>query len=349
MKRSLALSLSALLLCGGILGQRVEVKADKPNTRVEVSVDGKLFTALRWDERIRRPVLFPIMSPGGNFITRGFPVETRDNEAVGHPHQVGASLVYGDVNGIDFWNNSPFRTAAELQKMGTIVLKKVLSQNGGKGRGKLTFESEWLAPDGSVMLREVSKYDFHAKGDLRWIDRQTLLIAANDDVTFGDNKEGFFAVHLNTQLQSPDQVPAKISSAAGVVSERTSHEGLTGSYFTSEGLTGSSLWGTAAKWAAVTGRIGNEPVTVAVFDFPKNLNFPSNMMVRPYGLLALNPFGQKAFAVDRGERTFVLKKDHMLVFRHRLLVATGNLTRKELESEYQKFASSALNRSVVRI
>jgi Methane oxygenase PmoA len=338
MKRALALSFSALLLCSGTLGQRIEVKTDKPRTRVEVSIDGKLFAALRWDDRIRRPVLYPIMSQGGNFVTRGFPVETRDNEPIGHPHQVGASLVYGDVNGIDFWNNSPFRTVPELQKMGTIVPKRIVSTKSGDGRGSLTAEAEWIGPDRSVMLRETSTYDFHAKGDLRWIDRETRLQAATGDVTFGDNKEGFFAIHLNTQLQSTDQAAARITTAAGLISDRTSNAGLTGSYFTSEGLTGNALWGTPAKWAAVTGIIDGEPLTVAVFDSSKNHNFPSNMMVRPYGLLALNPFGQRAFSAERMERRFVLKKGRMLVFRHRLLISKGNLTPKEIESEYKKFA-----------
>ncbi|MEQ1761806.1 MAG: PmoA family protein [Pyrinomonadaceae bacterium] len=330
-----------LLLCGGLAGQRIEVKADKARTRAEVSIDGRLFTALRWDEKIRRPVLYPVMSPGGNFVTRGFPVETRDNEAIGHPHQVGASLVYGDVNGIDFWNNSPFRSAAELQKMGTIVLKEILSTRGGNGHGSLTTKSEWIGPDGTVLLRETTKYDFYAKGDRRWIDRHTLLSPVSGDVTFGDNKEGFFAIHLNTQLQSADQAAAKITTAAGAISDRTSAAGLTGSYFTSEGLTGASLWGTPAKWAAVTGIINGEPVTVALFDWSGNHNFPSNMMVRPYGLLALNPFGQKAFSSERPERKFVLKKGRILAFRHRLLISAGSLTPREIESEFQKVASSS--------
>lgn len=324
------------LLFGGVAGQRIEVKREKARTRVEVTIDGKLFTALRWDEKIRRPVLYPVMSHGGNFVTRGFPVETRDNEAIGHPHQVGASLVYGDVNGIDFWNNSPFRSAKELERMGTIVLKRVVSTKGGASSGTLNTIADWLGPDGKVLLTETSKYTFHAKGSLRWIDRETSLSAPLGDVTFGDNKEGFFAIHLNTQLQSADQAAAKITTAAGVISDRTSAAGLSGSYFTSEGLTGASLWGTPAKWAAVTGKIDGELVTVAVFDAPRNHNHPSNMMVRPYGLLALNPFGQKAFGAERPERKFVLKKGEKLEFRHRLLIAAGTLTPSEIEAEFQK-------------
>ncbi|HEX6279874.1 MAG TPA: DUF6807 family protein, partial [Pyrinomonadaceae bacterium] len=129
----------------------------------------------------------------------------------------------------------------------------------------------------------------------------------------------------------------KITSATGTISERTSNEGLSGAYFTSEGITGNALWGTSAKWAAVTGTIEGEAVSVAAFDHPKNLNFPSNMMVRPYGLLALNPLGEKAFGTDRKERRTVLRKGETLAFRYRLLIASGKLSQQEIEKEYRKF------------
>ena len=99
-----------LLIAASLQAQSVRLIPRELETRIDVEVGGKLFTSYRWDEKIRRPVLFPLMSVGGGFITRGFPVETRDGDTIGHPHQVGVSFSYGNVNGIDFWNNSPFRT-----------------------------------------------------------------------------------------------------------------------------------------------------------------------------------------------------------------------------------------------
>src|SRR5688500_6849906 len=78
--------------------QTVKVIADEAKKRVDVQIDGKVFTSYRWEERIRRPVLLPIISANGAFITRGFPIETRTGETIGHPHQVGMSFSYGDVN-----------------------------------------------------------------------------------------------------------------------------------------------------------------------------------------------------------------------------------------------------------
>jgi hypothetical protein len=73
--------------------------------KVEVLVNGELFTAYLYPETIAKPVLYPIKSAGGNDLTRGFPLDPRPGERVDHPHHIGLWFNYGDVNGLDFWNN----------------------------------------------------------------------------------------------------------------------------------------------------------------------------------------------------------------------------------------------------
>lgn len=317
--------------------QTVKITENEAKQRVDVEIDGKLFTSYRWDVLIKRPVLFPVMSAGGAFITRGFPVETRDGETVGHPHQVGVSFSYGDVNGFDFWNNSTFRSAKELERMGSIVHRKIVKIKSGKTRGELVTESDWILPNGEKVLTETTRYIFAANGMTRWIDRETALTANGNAVVFGDNKEGLFAVHLTRELQQNNQFPVKITDARGNISEAKTNENLTGEYLNSEGLTGEKIWGTLGKWASVSGKIGGETVTVAVFDSPKNLNYPSSMMVRPYGLLALNPFGRKAFDPKSEARKFVLEPQKSIKFRHRLLILPEKAAPETLEKEYRSF------------
>lgn len=318
--------------------QNFKVVSDEATERIDILIDGKLFTSYRWEERIRRPVLLPVMSAGGNFVTRGFPIETRDGETINHPHQVGVSFVYGDVNGFDFWNNSPFRSIEELKRMGKIVHRKVLKTKDGKGKAELVTESNWIFPSGETILSETTKFIFRVEGKDRIIDRETTLTAKIENVTFGDNKEGLFLIHLNRQLQQNNQFPVKVTDEKGNISEAKMGENLTGEYLNSENLTGEKIWGTTGKWASVSGKINDENLTVAVFDHPKNLNFPSYMMVRPYGLLALNPFGKKAFQTKEDARKFVLEKGKTINFKHRLIIYSEKNSFEKIERDFSNFS-----------
>jgi len=335
MTKALAVILSLAMVASA---QSVRVARKDDEKRVDVTVDGKLFTSYRWDERIFRPVLYPIFSSGGSFVTRGFPYETRDGDTVDHPHQVGASLSYGSVNGIDFWNSSTFRTAEEMKHMGRIAHTAVVSTKSGDGKGELLTKAAWIGPDGSTLLFEMTRYVFYASGSKRWIDRDTRLTAGPVDVTFGDSKEGMFAIHLPSELEQSDQTKVKVTTTQGVISVRGSSDKLSGVYANSEGLTGESkIWGTLGKWAVVTGKVGSENITVAIFDHPSNTNFPSRMMVRGYGLLALNPFGQRQYDSKLPERKFILKHGDSITFRHRLLIVSGAISNTAIEDEYKTF------------
>lgn len=338
MKRALLILALIAIAFGATSAQRIELSTEPSRSRIDVVIDGKLFTSYRYEERIRRPALLPIMTAGGNYVTRGFPIETRDGEDIGHPHQVGCSLSFGSVNGVDFWNNSPYRAAKELEHMGRIVHRRVVSSKSGKREAVLVTESDWIIPDGSTVLRETSRYRFRTVGNARLIDRETTLTAVVEAI-FGDNKEGFFAVHVTREMQEPSDIPEKITDSKGVITTTTDNSPVTGSYFNSEGLRDEkNFWGTTGKWAAASGRIKGEDVTVAVFDHPRNLNFPSRMMVRGYGLLALNPFGQKVYDPKLPERTYALAKGKSLVFRHRVAIVSGKSDPAVIKKLYQDFA-----------
>ena len=83
----------------------VRVVKNEASRRVDVFVDGQPFTAYVWPEKLKVPVLYPLRTAQGTIVTRGFPLEPRTGERVDHPHHAGFWLNYGDVNGVDFWNN----------------------------------------------------------------------------------------------------------------------------------------------------------------------------------------------------------------------------------------------------
>ncbi len=340
MQNNKAKSLPFLVLILSIWAnaQTFKIVSDDSKQRIDILIDGKLFTSYRYEERIRRPVLLPVMSAGGNFVTRGFPIETRNGETINHPHQVGVSFVYGDVNGVDFWNNSTFRSAEELKRMGTIVHRKVLKQKAGNGKAELLTNSDWISPKGEILLSETTKFTFRIEGKNRIIDRETTLRANAQDVTFGDNKEGLFLIHLNRQLQQNNQVPVKVTDEKGNISEVKTGDNLTGEYLNSEGLIGEKIFGTLGRWASVSGRINDENLTIAIFDNRENHNFSeSSMMVRPYGLLALNPFGRKAYEPIAEARKYVLSKGKSITFKHRLMIYSEKVAPEKIEVDFNKF------------
>ena len=71
--------------------------------KVDVMIDGKLFTSYCWYDNVFKPVLYPVLTSAGTEITRGFPLNTRAGERTDHRHQIGIWLNYGNVDGYDFW------------------------------------------------------------------------------------------------------------------------------------------------------------------------------------------------------------------------------------------------------
>ena len=144
-----------VLIPGSVSAQsRVQVVPDEAAQRVDVTVDGKPFTSYIWPTTLKKPVLYPLRSAKGTVVTRGFPLEPQPGERVDHPHHVGLWFNHGDVNGLDFWNNSDAIPADAGAKMGTIVHQKIVEAKSGAGQGELTVESDWHKPDGSTLLRD---------------------------------------------------------------------------------------------------------------------------------------------------------------------------------------------------
>src|SRR5438105_3649082 len=130
----------------------VQVIPDPANRKAAILIDGQPFTAYIYPTTLKKPVLFPLRTAEGNFVTRGFP--PGPGERTDHPHHVGLWFNYGNVNGIDFWNNSDAIKPQDRGKMGTIVHRSVVTAKSGADKGELEVEADWLGPDSKPLLRE---------------------------------------------------------------------------------------------------------------------------------------------------------------------------------------------------
>ena len=310
--------------------------------RVDVFVDGKPFTSYIYPATVKKPVLFPLRTARGTLVTRGFPLEPRAGERVDHPHHVGLWFNYGDVNGVDFWNNSDAVKPADRPKFGTIVHKAVTAVQSGADKGELDVDMDWVLNDGTVILKEHTAFVFRGGAAWRSVDRITRLQALGTRVALTDNKEGVLGLRVARALEIPSKKPEVFTDASGRATTVATMDntGVTGDYLTSEGKTGDAAWGTRGKWCVLTARVGDEPVAIAILDHPSNVGFPTYWHARGYGLFAANPLGQKALSDGKETLNFALAPGESRTFRYRLLILSEPADAARVEAAYKEFIAA---------
>ena len=318
---------------------RVEIVANEAERRVDVRIGEKPFTAYIWPESLTKPVLHPVLTAKGAPVTRGFPLDPRPGERVDHPHHVGLWLNYGDVNGVDFWNNSTSLPAERQARMGRSRHAKVIEAQGGPREGRLRVAVEWVMPDGTVVLDEDTTFVFRGDAKTRVVDR-TSRLTARTAVVLADNKEGLLGMRLARALEHPTKEAATFTDAQGrpttvAVLDNT---GLTGLYHSSEGKEGDAVWGTRGRWVALSGRLGAEDVTLAILDHPQNPGAPTYWHARGYGLFAANPLGQKAFSNGKEELNLKLAAGASATFRYRVVVWSQGFAAPTVEALWKEMA-----------
>jgi hypothetical protein len=323
--------------------ERIQVKENKDADRVDILIEGQLFTSYIHPGSIKKPVLFPVYTASGIPITRGFPLAPKPWERVDHPHHVGIWLNHGDVNDLDFWNNSDSVPADRKMHYGTIIHRSVRKTKDGDKKGLLEVEADWNRPDNRTLIRENSRFYFHGDEHTRVIDRITQLTATDLDVLFKDSKEGMLAIRVIRELEQPekqsldllneDLVPVRVKAEDDSLS--------TALYTSSEGLTGDAVWGTRARWVKLASRLDGLPVGIVIFDHPRNPDHPTHWHARGYGLFAANPFGNKMFTDGRETLNYFLPQGASVEFRYRIFIYDGIEPQdEEIERIYSEFVNA---------
>ncbi len=320
--------------------KRIKLVKNEADKMVEVMIDGKLFTAYRYPENIKKPVLYPLVTPAGTKITRKFPLEPSTGERVDHPHHVGVWFNYGEVNGLDFWNNSDSIKVEDRAKYGTIVHKSIEATEDGDDQASLKVTMDWEAPDGKILLKENTTFVFKGKDSVYTIDRITTLTAASEDVLFKDNKEGMLGIRVTRALELPSDKPSIFTDANGNPTpvEKLNNEGVNGKYVNADGIEGLDTWGKRSNWVNLFSNIEDEKIALAIIDHKSNVGYPTYWHSRGYGLFAANPLGQEVFSEGAESLNFKLDKGDSTTFKHRIVVANGELNQEDLNVMFLKFS-----------
>jgi cyanophycinase len=299
----------------------------KGDHRIDVMIEGKLFTSYLYGDNLPKPVLYPIQTPAGVLVSRGYPLRDVKGESQDHPHHAGIFFAYDRVNGNNFWLNTA--------KAPHIEHIKVTEMTGGEGQGQLSTVLHWVAKDGTVLLEERRDMIFSAGKDGYAIDFRIDLVAQKDPVVFGDTKEGLLAIRVADWMREPFEQKAGVVGISGTGN---------GKYLNADGAEGEKgVWGQRSKWVCLQAAKDGKDVGVAIFDHPSSVNHPTYWHARGYGLFAANPLGQGVFEASRGPEkakplALTLKPGQKAHFQYRVVIYDGKKTRPQLEEQFQEFA-----------
>jgi len=256
-----------------------------------------------------RPVVYPVVGPGGHEMTRAWPLEeANEHERKDHPHHRSLWLTHGDVNGIDFWHRG-----------GEIVQRSGGASVAESGAAVIVTHNDWISRDGEKVLEDTRRFAFHEDGGRYLIDCDFLLKATNGDVNFGDTKEGSFGVRVAGSMKVSARLGGQITNADGKVN--------------------GDAWGKKSPWVDYSGPVDGDPVGITIHDHPSSFGFPCRWHVRTYGLFAANPFGVHHFT--GGERTdgIVLKEGTQMRLNYRVVLHEGELDAEQAKQDQERFAN----------
>ncbi len=307
-----------LLVGGQMSGLCAEYALQKGEDRITVLRDGKMMTALL-SHSGHKPVLYPVVGPDEVPVTRAYPIEdAKATEKKDHIHHRSFWFTHGEVNGIDFW--------AEGEGKGNII-QRVAETNRGGESAVIETENDWVGPDGTVILTDVRRFEFHDVLGDRVIDFNVTLRAGDSDVVFGDTKEGSFGIRVAGSMKVDAMMGGKITN--------------------SNGENDGKAWGQPAKWVDYVGPVMQSPddprepvVGIAVLNHPDSFGYPTRWHVRTYGLFAANPFGVHHFTGGNPTEGVRLKPGEKLGLKYRVILHAGGTDVERMESHWKAYAGN---------
>jgi len=326
------LAFSILILTTATVGKPL-VEFSPTTGAIAVLVDGKPFTSYIYQidpaepmaaegVLLTKPVLFPLGTPSGITVTRGWPFERIEGEKQDHPHHIGLYFTYDQINGSNFWNNSK-------RPLPAIKHIRAETTTDAKGNPALATVMNWIGNDKSTLLTEKRVTSFIPGPDQHVIDIDIELEAIADKVEFGDTKEGMFAIRLAQWLTENTDSRFQLGTGAYLSCNGDEKE--------------KGVWGKRAEWVRIQGNKDGKTVGIAILNHPTSTNYPTYWHARGYGAFSANPLGQYAFQrshkVDYPKPfNLTLEKGQSAPFRFRVIIYDGQRTKQQLDEEFKKYA-----------
>jgi hypothetical protein len=320
-----AAALWGTFLLGGVAQSAGESVRLQPE-HIDLLAGPELVGSYHKGPSVAKPYFWPLNDPYLAPVTRAWPMEKAPpGGSMDHPHQKSAWFCHGDIipegieiknrpkniDGVDFWSEMPGH--------GRIVCTGVDEPTSDKNSGGVTTHNEWRAADGTPILNETRTISLHDFGKTRLIVVAIDLHARVAPLTFGDTKEGSFAVRVNDIIRE-QKGNGRLENADGKIGEK-------------------ECWGQLSAWCDYSGTIDGKKVGIAILDDPAN-PYPACWHSRGYGLMAANPFGRakSGFPAMKAKSDLVkLAKGDHLKLRYGLLIHPGDAREGKVADYFQRF------------
>lgn len=295
---------------------------------VAVLIDGQLF-AKYLKRSGTRPIVWPIIGPGGQQMTRGYPMaELGPSEASDHVHHRSLWFGYEGINGFNFWHE-PEAGNRHSVTSGTIRHREIARADSDGQVATVVARNDYLGDSGQVVAQDerilrfgtdqLEADPFGPQAQTRWIDFQLRLWSEDRPLKLGDTKEGAFAIRVPGDMKVDAKKGGRILNSLGDTNHRA--------------------WGIPAEWVDYSGPVAGQNAGITIFTHPSGYNPKPCWHVRPYGLFAVNPFSKKAYN-QPGEEGFEAAAGESVTIRYRVLFHNGKFDATQLAELFRRYAES---------
>ncbi|MCL2622774.1 MAG: PmoA family protein [Planctomycetaceae bacterium] len=280
--------------------------------------DGKDVYRQKLENNPFKPCVDVLCVPSGGNILRDSPWD--------HLHHHALMFAVG-VNGVDFWGEFDDTRGKQLV---TRASGKTCMESDDTGFQKAVFRDrtslDWVIPDGTVVLKETRNISVLRRSDfdvtlLTWHSQLATPDSGAAAALGGDHYYGL-GLRFDESMDQNGRFFAGIEDDDRV--------------FPGEVVRGDERL-TSCKWMAYTAKLHDQPVTVAVFDFPNN---PRPMLAFTMGD-AGGAFAYISATVNLFRDPLELTKDKPLDFVYGVAVWDGEQTAETVESIYQQWLATS--------
>jgi hypothetical protein len=276
-----------LLLVSGLSGissARPAVTAERVGSRIDIYIDGNLFTSYRFSQDEKYPFFFPVNGPSGISVT------SMRNAL--YPHH--SSLFFGCdfVNGGNYWQEG-------LDRGQIISVRADIVESGGE---RVVIENEciWTRPGADSPVRDIRRITVSAPSGKMFRIDFSIAMHMLEDVYIRRNNHSLFSARMAPDL-------AVTNGGVMINSEGASRE---------EGT-----FGQPSPWLDYHGTRAGGSEGLAIMQHPSNRWYPAPWFTRDYGFISPTPIywpedGQgtslpKGETVELHYRVLVHSGDHV--------------------------------------